>query len=261
LRLIHLVHDETALRQFLPSLKQLLEQESILVVLDNIESLLTADGQWRDSRWGALVSALINHNGYSRLVLTSRRRPSSLINDPKLKSRIVSESIHALSLNESVILAREWLNLGALLRGDASGINVDDGREMVRKLLEVVQGHPEMIKLAEHLAADPGALKAHLESLDSKFTATGANVPLQDFFSNGESTLEADQFLSTLDHWTQQMIATLSPEDSALFQFLCCLEEQDRTSSIVHSVWPQLRLKLGFPPDGTETAVPSLPDF
>ena len=39
-------------------------------MLDNLESLLTDDGAWRDARWGMVVSALAGNQGLCRLVLT-----------------------------------------------------------------------------------------------------------------------------------------------------------------------------------------------
>jgi hypothetical protein len=57
LRLVHLVDQVEALLAWLPVLTQFLEDNRILLVLDNLESLLTPDGQWRDARWGALVAA------------------------------------------------------------------------------------------------------------------------------------------------------------------------------------------------------------
>ena len=60
---------------YLPRLRQFLEQQSVLLVLDNLETLLRPDGQWREPRWGKLVATLLSHRGESRTVLTSRIRP------------------------------------------------------------------------------------------------------------------------------------------------------------------------------------------
>ena len=78
MKLAHLVNDTTTLRDHLPGLTEVLEQNRVLIVLDNIESLLTETGEWRDERWGLLVDALTAHRGLSRLVLTSRHRPAQL---------------------------------------------------------------------------------------------------------------------------------------------------------------------------------------
>ncbi len=42
------------LENFLPRLRALLRDSGLLLVLDNLETLLTLDGQWRDPRWGPL---------------------------------------------------------------------------------------------------------------------------------------------------------------------------------------------------------------
>jgi hypothetical protein len=57
------VGDEAALRRFLPRLTQLLEDQAVLLVLDNLESLLTPEGAWRDPNWGLLFQALVEHGG------------------------------------------------------------------------------------------------------------------------------------------------------------------------------------------------------
>ena len=64
----------------LPRLRTLLQQNSLLLVLDNLETLLTDSNRWRDPLWGEVVVALLAHNGLSRVVLTSRKPiwPSTL---------------------------------------------------------------------------------------------------------------------------------------------------------------------------------------
>src|ERR1700722_16934023 len=63
---------------FLPRLTELMEQRRVLIVIDNAESLLTDGGQWRDDRWGQLVSVLTAHTGLGRVILTSRRVPAGV---------------------------------------------------------------------------------------------------------------------------------------------------------------------------------------
>ena len=75
LKLAHLLDDAAALQAFLPALTEFAERRRVLMVIDNIESLLTAEGKWRDGRWGLLVDALTGHAGLSRVVLTSGGGP------------------------------------------------------------------------------------------------------------------------------------------------------------------------------------------
>ena len=72
-KMAHLVDRAEEFRAWLPVLSKMLEQNSILIVLDNLENLLTSDGGWKDERWGWLVEALLNHDGLSRVILTSRK--------------------------------------------------------------------------------------------------------------------------------------------------------------------------------------------
>ncbi|MGH3165747.1 MAG: hypothetical protein ACRDN0_07610 [Trebonia sp.] len=63
--------DVRALAGFLPRLTELMERSRILIVIDNADSLLTGSGQWRDERWGQVVTALAGHRGLSRVLLTA----------------------------------------------------------------------------------------------------------------------------------------------------------------------------------------------
>ncbi|NVM26698.1 MAG: CHAT domain-containing protein [Desulfobacterales bacterium] len=247
LQMAHLVDRADEFAAWLPRLTELLEQYSILFVLDNLESLLTPAGRWRDERWGHLVSALLAHHGLSRTVLTSRRRPADLGDD----SQVLVEPIHALSLSEATLLARELPNLGRLLRGE-SVVGLAEGRKLVARTLAVVQGHPKLIELAEGQAGDPEALAEHLERAAEVWA--GGEGRLQAFFSEGESPFEAGEFLAALADWTQGLSATLPPAARTLFHFLCCLEEADRQSGIVEMVWPNLWQRLERPREAPDLA-------
>ena len=82
-------------------------KRATLIVLDNIESLLTSKvGAGVTPNGSHLIDALLEqphppHASYSPPASTARQ---PLANHPHLLSR---ESIHALSLPESVLLARE----------------------------------------------------------------------------------------------------------------------------------------------------------
>ena len=156
-KMTHLVDRAEEFRAWLPVLSEMLEQNSILIVLDNLENLLTSDGGWKDERWGWLVEALLNHDGLSRVILTSRKLPKELVGN----GRLIIEPINALSLNEATLLAREMPNLGRLLLGK-SPVGLEKGRELVRRTLSLVQGHPKLIELADAQAADPVALEKYL---------------------------------------------------------------------------------------------------
>ncbi len=129
------------LENFLPRLRTLLQNTGLLLVLDNLETLLTPDGQWRDPRWAPLIAALTGHDGQSRVIFTSRILPTGLDTDTML-----IRPVHALSRDESLLLARELPNLRELLHHEAEPVRggVADP-ELGRRVLTLVQGHPSVL--------------------------------------------------------------------------------------------------------------------
>lgn len=265
LALTHLVVDITTLRAALPGLTRTMADNRVLVVLDNIESLLTPAGAWRDERWGLLVEALTAHQGLSRLVLTSRTRPAQL--DPG----VVVEAVHALSLRETVLLAREWPHLQALIDATPppAGLSIDQARGLAARTLQTVQGHPKLVELADGVATHPDQLAARLDEADTTWLSTGTR--LESFLTGGESEASDREFLTVLQGWTQAATTTLPSRSGLLFQLLCCLEEPDRVPAVVEAVWPQLWQQLhptahtdadpsALPPPAAAETVPDLGD-
>ena len=213
--------DDAKFAANLPRLSRFLEQRSVLIVLDNLESLLRENGQWRDPRWEKLIAALVNHRGQSRVVLTSRIRPQPH------DSRVLELPVHSLTLQEAALLARQSPNLGRLLRDPSH-------RELVIRTVKLVQGHPELLKLAEAQAASPEGLASHLERAEAAGTAGAPE--LEAFFRTGESALDTSGFLSALYGWTRSVAGTLSEAARGLFHRLCCLEEEDREELIINAI-------------------------
>jgi hypothetical protein len=249
-KMAHLVDRADEFRAWLPVLSEILEQNAILIVLDNLENLLTSDGGWKDERWGWLVDALLNHDGLSRVILTSRKLPKDLTGN----LRLIIEQINALSRNEAMLLAREMPNLGKLLLGK-SPAGREKGRDLVRRTLSLVQGHPKLIELADAQAADPKALEKHLESAMGAWSEEKNH--LDRFFSEGESARTAEEFLNVLSRWTQNVSRSLPQPSRMLFQFLCAMEDADRLEWIVKQVWPEIWKALGLAGDapGLDTAL------
>jgi hypothetical protein len=159
LPLLAAVSAETArFEAYLPRLTEFLRKHSILLVLDNLESLLRPNGEWRDERWAKVVAAMLNHDGQSRVLLTSRIRPAPP------NERLLELPVHSLSLDESALLARQLPNLGGLLRDERH-------RGLVKRALEVVQGHPKLIEFAEKQATSAEALERHLGRATAAWTA------------------------------------------------------------------------------------------
>jgi tetratricopeptide (TPR) repeat protein len=236
---------EAALERYLPRLRSLLDDRGVLLVLDNLETLLTADGAWRDPRWALLARALTTHNGESRVIITTRVAPTGLA------TRTLVQPVHALSLEESAALARELPNLRDLLHADAGpvrGAGVTTDRERVRRVLRVVQGHPKLLELADAAAADRARLDAQLTAAEE----AAAGLQLEAFFRDGDSTLDPGQFLAALTGWTEGALAVLPPEARLMAQFVACLEDDDRRSDVIEANWGDLWHRLGRrgdPPD------------
>jgi hypothetical protein len=252
LELVPAIDDEPSLELAVPDLSRNLGLHAVLVVIDNLESLLTPDGAFRDPRWAALVGAMIGHDGPSRLILTSRIVPVDLAAD----ARVLGEPLHALGLGESLLLAREWPNLGALLRGasparpgDPAPIGQDEARALVRRVLAGAQGHPKLLELVERQARTPPAVH---ELLDEG----GSPADGEAFLARGETSLEAKDFLATLRQWTRRLTAALPEQERKLLCLLSCLEEADRTSEIVDASWARLGTRLGWPVSGSGVSVP-----
>ena len=235
----------------------------VLLVLDNLETLLTPDGGWRDDRWASLVGALTGHGGESRVILTSRVVPASGTGAP-----VRPVPVHALSRDEALGLARELPNLRALLHTDGGPLRAGTGtgtvqdaeaerqrmaadRHRVRRVLRVVQGHPKLLELADAAAADRDRLDAQLAAAEAAAalqsptggsdgkpaaeTAAGRSPAsqLDAFFRDGHTDLDAAQFLDALARWTTGALDALSPEARLMAEFVACLEDGDRRSYII----------------------------
>jgi tetratricopeptide (TPR) repeat protein len=231
-----------ALEAFLPRLRRVLDDSGILLVLDNLETLLTPQGTWRDPRWAPLIAALTGHRGESRVILTSRIPPAAP------GAGVLVQPVHALSLDEAVALARELPGLRALLHAEPGPVRAETqaeaDRDRVRRVLRVVQGHPKLLELAAAAAADRDRLDA------AENAATGQG--LEAFFRDGTSTLDPDQFLAALTAWTTTALTVLPPQARLLAEFLACLEDDDRQPGIIEANWADLWRRLDRPGDPPE---------
>ncbi len=245
-KLAHLMADSSTLQRALPGITQLLEDNRLLIVVDNVESLLTEQGVWRDERWGSLITAMTRHRGLSRLVLTSRTPITGL--DPS----VVVEAVHGLSLRESVLLARELPNLAALIdaRSLPAGLDPKQARELAARVLAVVQGHPKLIELADGQASDPTRLQQRLDDADRTWLDRGTY--LEPFLAGDDPAPSDTAYLAVLQGWTRSAATTLDPDATLLLRMLCCTEDTDRIQPVLDSNWADLWRRLhqpGEPPD------------
>jgi tetratricopeptide (TPR) repeat protein len=240
LAMLQVIDRADALRDWLPRLAEVLEKNAFLIVLDNLESLLTEAGAWRDERWGLLAETLLTPGGLSRTVLTSRTRPATLTDSVEVIA------VHALPRDEALLLVRELPNLRRLLDGaPQTGMRQEAGGQLVRRMLRLVQGHPKLIELAEALAAQPAKLAAQLDEADK--AQTDGTGELDAFFAQGETRLDAAAFMASLHGWTRGIASALPEAARTFFHFLCALEEGDRQDWIIEMNWSDVWQRLGRP--------------
>jgi hypothetical protein len=223
------------LRNFLPTLTAVLADANLLLILDNLDTLLTPDGQWRDPRWAPLIGALTSHQEFSRVILTSRIVPAGLHPDT-----VLILPVHALSRTESLRLIRRLPHLRAVMH---TGLG--------RGVLTLTQGHPLLLELADAAAAEPPRLAYQLAEID---TAVGRAAPLTAFLTEGTTGLDAKQLLQTFTAWIITIATTLPAPARLLLQALCRMEETDRNAAVIDVTWPALWRRLGQPGEP-----PSLP--
>jgi hypothetical protein len=222
LRLAHLVHDPATWRAALPELTEGLARWRVLVVLDNVDTLLTETGQWRDERWELFAHALTAHDGPARAVITAHRPPAGL------PAAVAVECVPALSLAETVLLTWQWTSLRELV----AAAN-DETRALITGVLAAAQGHPALLELAQGDAADPGVLAERVADADRTWRDRG--VLSHAFLSGAEP---AGDHLPVLSGWVDAILAALPDDAALLLEFLCCLRQADRIVPVVTSTWP-----------------------
>jgi tetratricopeptide (TPR) repeat protein len=166
----------------------------ILLIIDNFETNLLAEADagyvCKDPEWTEILTALVTRlQGPSRVIITSRHRPSILCNSDLtgfgnlsgLNREKDSDSdltafgnLSGLNREKSVV----WLALGPLAMNEAwlfleshPGLNDlwhGDDRYLVEKVLEISHGHPLIMQRLGDLAHDAEALATALARLEEK---------------------------------------------------------------------------------------------
>jgi tetratricopeptide (TPR) repeat protein len=186
------------------------------------------------------------------VILTSRITPAGLD-----QNRVLVRPVHALSRDESVLLARELPNLRALLHHETEpvrGPGVADPA-LGRRVLTLVQGHPKLLELADAAAVDPARLASQLAAAE----AAVDGAALTAFLTEGDTALDATQFFQTLTAWTTDATTTLPASARLLLQALCRIEDTDRDSATLDGNWADLWRRLdqpGQPPPRAEALAP-----
>jgi hypothetical protein len=234
------------LENYLPTLTAAFADAGVLLILDNLETLLTPDGQWRDLRWAPLIGALTDHEGSSRVILTSRIMPAGLNPDAMLVW-----PVHALSRDESLLLAYKLPNLRTLLRIRARPGQAGPGASgpdiarpaLGRWVLTLAQGHPKLLELADAAAAEPPRLNFQLAEVEEAVDS----ATLAAFLTQGDTRLDTEQLLQIFTAWTTTVVATLPAPARLLLQVLCRIEEADRDTAVIGVNWAALWRRLAQP--------------
>lgn len=225
------------IQRHVPVLTEAMRRQQVLIVLNNVESLLDTSGSWRDPRWNDVITALVDHSGPSRLIMTSCRRPDGL------HPRVRVQTIGVLSRDEALHLARQLPNLARLIDGQVDGLDPVVSRALAKRVLEVAQGHPGLLQQANAQAADLNRLQALLEAAGQAWRQTGG-LP-DGFFTTGKPGAAERDYLHVLRAWTRAAIAALTLAERDVFLFFCCLEGDDRLRWVMEGTWKNLWERLG----------------
>jgi hypothetical protein len=228
LHLADLVGDPARLAAFAPEITGMMSAERVLIIVDNVESLLTESGEWRHQPWRQVINALTAHQGSGRVLLTSRRRPVGL----QVNVRV--ETVDVLSSDEALLLASQLPGLRQLIDGGPADARQAVAR-LVRRALELAQGHPKLLELANGQAADPVRLRELIAVGDTAWSEQGG-VPAG-FFATATGRAAGTDYLHVLEAWTGAVEAGLTAGDRDLLTFLCCVEETDRVRFVVEDTW------------------------
>ena len=229
LRLEQTLDDPSALEGLLPELTEMMRSQRVLLLVDNVDSLLTEAGQWQLQSWGQVIIAIAAHDGLGKVILTSRRRPRV----PQL--RLWTEAVTGLSQDETLVLLSELPRLRRLVYGQFEGITPSAGRDLARKVLEFSQGHPKILELADEQASVPASLDALVTDGDSVWK--DARDPQYGLLHS-----PAENFLRALGSWTQAVMTTLPTLERELLGFLCCLQDSNRVRAVLEDTWVRERL-------------------
>ncbi|MGZ8222533.1 MAG: CHAT domain-containing protein [Methylobacter sp.] len=135
-----------------------LRNHPALLVIDNFETCLFANGDCQDPEWEALLTALSGQLSQSatRVLITSRHYPKALEN------RALWLRLGTLPMNEAALLLWEHPKLRDLWHQG------DSGKALARDLLNISRGHPLIMQRLADLADDPALLTAALAELRQK---------------------------------------------------------------------------------------------
>jgi tetratricopeptide (TPR) repeat protein len=203
----------------LQKLTALLTRRRLLLVLDDMESLLTENGDWRTERWRRLFAAMTAPHCASRLVMTSRVLPADLdLTSPACLP------VHPLSLAETALLAGELPEFSLRMHGAD-----DHNRAVARQVIAASGGHPELLELVDASILDHDEPRAGDRAADGDVSVV-----------DGRSESTPKQFFEELEAWISAAIDRLDPPSRFLLRLLVTLEPEDRVHRLLTRLWSVL---------------------
>lgn len=190
-------------------IKSFLYEQSVVLLLDNLEVLLDSVGNWILPEWKRFFNMLALHGGLSRTVVTSRFAP---VLTQKVSERCLLLPLTPLSPDEVDHLIDELPDLRQLRRSEADN-------EILSLLRNWAGGVPALIVQAEAIAGDAPALAqfcAELVNNGSKSTheepiAQWVRTLIKEFSSEQRQMLIVVAGLAPLDRVSDLVIAVSSP--------------------------------------------------
>jgi hypothetical protein len=82
-------------------------------------------------------------------------------------------AVDVLSVDETLLLARELPHLSALMDGNLSDVKPDVARQLAARALEATRGHPKLLELADAQAAYPERLLNLTDATDAAWREAG----------------------------------------------------------------------------------------
>ncbi|HUZ55278.1 MAG TPA: CHAT domain-containing protein [Streptosporangiaceae bacterium] len=240
LRIEETLDNPSLLKAVLPELTEMMRNQRVLLIIDNVESLLTGAGQSQFQPWGQIITAIAAHDGVGKVVLTSRRRPEA----PQLRLR--TEAVSGLSQDETLVLLSELPRLRRMVYGQVADLAPSAARDLARKVLELSQGHPRILELADEQASALASIDEFITGADSAWN--GAGDLQRGFLPPGHGQSPAEDFVHALGGWAQAVTTTLPARERELLGFLCCLQDVDRVRAVMKDTW--VRERAGDPAGG-----------
>jgi hypothetical protein len=210
-------------------------------VLDDVESLLTPEGRWRDAATGSVVTRLCAPEPGRRVVLVCDRPIVGLENATTM-------AVGALSRSESEWLAREcqelaWGELGA-----------DHVVRHVGLPWLVCRGSPRLIEYTS--AGSPSLAQRRTRAMDKAWEVTSPTPP--PVGPRGRPRLGRRHPGAVLTAWATERARALPAPAARLFCVVSSLEPVDRLLSIVQVVWELLESETGDPPEPVDSVLSHL---